>query len=140
MRDHAGDKVQPGKASCHSSPPSLATDKVDLREMSTLGPCPSNTRTSSRESVGSGWEGEEGESGRWRDWETDMAWLGREGIAAGVQRERRQLKTKKDVEAVNAERDPPQKMSCQSSQNRVPQFQALGPSPHSLPQGSVPFI
>lgn len=35
-----------------------------------------------------------------------MAWLGREWIAAGGQPERRQLK---NVEAINAKCDPPQK-------------------------------
>lgn len=75
--------------------------------MSALRPCPSNTRTSSQETVGSDWEGEEGESRRWRGWDTDMAWLGREWIAARAQTERRQLKTKKNVEAINAKCDPP---------------------------------
>lgn len=61
--------MQPEKASCHLSLPNLATDKVDHREMSALRPCPSNTRTSSQESVGSDWEGEgvrqeDGEGGR----------------------------------------------------------------------------
>lgn len=119
-RDHSEDKMQPGKASSHSSLPSSATDKADHREVSALRPCPSNTRTSSQESVGGGRAGEEGESGRWSNGETDMAWLGREGIAAGGQTERRRLKTKKNVEAINAKCDPPKKMSLQSSQNRVP--------------------
>lgn len=102
--EHSGDKVQLEKASCHSSLPSWLTDKVDHREMSALRPCPSNTRTSSQESVRSdgGW----GVSRRWRGWDTDMAWLGREWIAAT---ERRRLKSPKNVEAINAKCDPPQK-------------------------------
>lgn len=69
-RDHSGDHVQLEKASCHSSVLSSATDKVDHRETAALRPCPSNTRTSSQESVGSAWEGgrgvreEDGEAGR----------------------------------------------------------------------------
>lgn len=88
--------MQPEKASCHSFLPSWATDKVDHREMSALRPCPSNTRTSSQESVGSDWEVEEGgENRRWRGWETDMSWPLRGWIATWGQTEREE-KTKKE--------------------------------------------
>lgn len=47
VRKHSGDNarriVQPEKAGCHSKLPSLATDKVDHREMSALRTCPSKS-------------------------------------------------------------------------------------------------
>lgn len=97
------------KASCHSSLPSWLTDKVDHGEMSALRPCPSNTRTSSQLSVGSDGVGE-GVSRRWRGYDTDMAWLGREWVAA--------TESRKNVEAMNAKCDPQQKR-CLASPART---------------------
>lgn len=89
-RQSSGDfqrrKVGPEKAGCHSTLPSLATDKVDRGEMSALRTCPSNTRACFPPPLHTGVmgviRGEECERGRWRGRETDIEWLGNKRIEA----------------------------------------------------------
>lgn len=86
--------MQPEKAVCHSRLPSLATDKVDHREMSALRACPSkslpsatHTRTCTQLQPlcqramgvvrrGGSVREEDGEAGR----QTDIDWPGNERV------------------------------------------------------------
>lgn len=78
--------MQPEKAGCHSTVPSLATDKVDRREISALRTCQSNTRACFplplHKRVMGVIRGEECERGRWKGRETDIEWPGNKRIEA----------------------------------------------------------